>query len=478
MKKLSKETIVRPFNYFPDIPDSIIEHAKQTIASTVHMLSEHISFLEKLQNELIRNLNYSSRVSVEAFQEIYKKLKNGFNAFFDGLSEGQIFSLFDEDNDKYLHEDEQLLMFTVLIAKLAHILEEVNFYGLYELDPLVRKLLNTAVTTTAELEKNLRKKFYLEQRQKMSHLKENQIDELNEKYEKRFEMFSKFEQEKRSGFYQESVQEQRHALEKFNSKKSHFNFNKHAHLRNYIVQEKLLNLAGNNEEARNTYKNYQKFLDKELNLLREKINKAFEKASDNYTRKQGFKHNLLENKLVREREMMQSEHRERYHLLLKKLSVQENKLEKVQEKTGMFTTHFFMKSCKINQMKSEQALKMDFIAKINTHLKSNFKQDMLHSNVFQKVFEKEKLSITLVQSPEDIISNFESFKTSRFNVRLSLRNFDEKPQPVNSSGIEGVYSNQPLAKHKEGINDEHLGNKNLNGLKLTLLYDDYLNEIQ
>jgi len=477
MKKLSKESIVRPFNYLPDISDKIIEQAKQAITATVMVLHENITFLEKLQNELIRNLNYSSRVSTEAFQEIYKKLANGFTAFFDGLTESQIFSIFDEDSDKYLHEDEQLLMFTVLIAKLAHILEEVNFYGLYELDPMVRKLLNTAVTTTAELEKSLRRKFYLEQRQKLNRMKENQIERLNENYEKRFEMFEKFEHEKRSNFYSESVEEQNQALQKFNSKKSHFNFNKHAHLRNYIVQEKLLNLAGNNEEARNTYKNYQKFLDKELTLLRNKINTAFQKASENYTRKQTFKHNLLENKLIREREMLQSEHRERYHLLLKRLSVQENKVEKIQEKTSMFTTHFFMKSCKINQMKSEQALKMDFISKINTHLKSNFKQDMLHSSVFQKVFEKEKLSLTLFKSAEDVIQNFEAFKASRFNVRLSLRNFDEKPQPVNGSSIEGVYASQHLAKHKESINEEHLGNKNLNGLKLTLLYDDYLNEI-
>ena len=128
-------------------------------------------------------------------------------------------------------------------------------------------------------------------------------------------------------------------------------------------------------------------------------------------------------------------------------------------------------------MKSEQALKMDFISKINTHLKSNFKQDMLHSNIFQKVFEKEKLSLTLFNSSIDVIQNFETFKSSRFNVRLSLRNFDEKPQPVNGSSIEGMYSNQPMAKHKESLNEDHLGSKNLNGLKLTLLYDDFLNEI-
>lgn len=49
----------------------------------------------------------------------------------------------------------------------------------------------------------------------------------------------------------------------------------------------------------------------------------------------------------------------------------------------MYTTHFFKKTCIANRVKSEQALKMDFVAKINTHLKSNFKEDVMHSNVFQ-----------------------------------------------------------------------------------------------
>jgi hypothetical protein len=477
MKNLNKKTIIQPFNYLPDVPDAAIDKVKKSIQDTVMILNQNSSFLEKLQNELIRNLNYSSRVSIEAFQEIHKKLVRGFNAYFDGLPQQDIFKIFDEDGDKYLHEDEQLLMFTVLIAKFAHILEEINFYGLYELDAMVRKLLESAVTTTAELEKNLRKKFYMEQSYKLQKMKENQIDSLNQNFEQRMELFNKFEEEKRSKFYGDSVKEQSQALERFNSKKSHFNFNKHSHLRNFIVQEKLLNLAGNNEEARNTYKNYQKFLDKEIDLLRGKVNKAFTKASDNYTRKQNFKHNLLENKLIREREMLKSEHRDGFHLLLKNLNVQENKLEKIQEKTSMFTTLFFVKNCKINQMKSEQALKMDFISKINTHLKSNFKQDVLHSNVFQKVFETEKLSLTMHSSLGEVIDNFETLKASRFNVRLSLRNFDEKPQPVNGTSLEGIYGKGTNSKNKENPKEEHIISKNTNVLRLTHLYDDHLNEI-
>ena len=83
--------------------------------------------------------------------------------FFDILAPCQILVLFAQDIDSYLYFEEQMAVFTVIIAMFYHLLEELNFDGLYDLIPPLKSLIESFIEITANFEKSLRVKVYKKQ---------------------------------------------------------------------------------------------------------------------------------------------------------------------------------------------------------------------------------------------------------------------------------------------------------------------------
>lgn len=475
-KNPGKPKIKMPFDYMPPIPEDILSFVKNKLVETVTKMNLNRFFSIKFQAELIRNLAYSSRLNYEAFSEIYVKLKAEFQIFLGNVSSGVLFKFFDEDSDGYLNEDEQLLVFTVLLSKFYHLLEEVSFYSVYDLDPQIRQLIKGTIECTIELEKTLRNKFYEDQNTKFKKFKNIKVQQMENHQKIKFQDFENMKISKNCEFRLFQEKEEVNAIDKFKKKKSHFNFNKYADLRHFLIQEKLLGLTGEHEEAKNTFRNYQKFLDKELSLVQNHIESAFNQASKNFQKTCAFKHSILENKMLTEKEKIQIMQREKKTLLDKNLNVLENKLKIKQEQSTAQSAFNFLKMCKINMLKSENAMKKDFAMKINYNMKSIFQQEIIHSAVFKLVFQKMKLSLLIGDSEPEVLENLREIKNSNFNIRLSLRNLNDNCGKINVSSFK--MKNDLLGNLEELCNQSGLPMLENNGLKLTLLYDDNLNEIK
>lgn len=80
-------------------------------------------------------------------------------------------------------------------------------------------------------------------------------------------------------------------------------------------------------------------------------------------------------------------------------------------------------------------------------------------------------------SQQEAIKTVEVLKHSPFNIRLSLKNFDDRPKIVNEKND----SNKEMGAFKrvfDAINQEETNSGNANGVVLTDMYDDNLNEIK
>lgn len=468
MKKVSQKTkMMMPFDYMPDLPEEELKRLRKVLFEKINKMHLKRNFSLKLQTELVRHLIYSSRLNFEEFSEIYLKLKTEFEDFFGQISSKDLFKFFDEDCDSYLNEDEQLLIFTVLISKFYHLLEEVNFYSLYDLDPQVRSLIRLTIESTINLEKNLRNRFYSDQKNKFSKFKDGKMGKMEITNAKKFEQYEEMRGTKNEEFNNFQMTEEANVINKFKKQKSLFSFNKFSDLRHFLIQEKLLGLNGHHEEAKNTGRNYQKYMDKELGLAQKNIESAYKQASKNFKQKCDFRYTVLENKFLSEKEKMMFEQREKKTLLEKNLNVMENKLRVQQNQSTAQSAFTFLKNCKINLLKSENALKKDFAMKINTNLKSIFQQEIIHSYVFKLVFLRGGKSLLIANSTREVLENLKELRNSSFNVRLSLRNLESRQNGMEVRGRR-VGGRVFLEECLPMIDN--------NGLKLTMLYDDNLNE--
>jgi hypothetical protein len=474
-KPTNKVKVVLPFDYMPNFPEDDLNAVRRVLHDRITAMHSRRSFIGTLQAELIRNLAYALRLSQEAFNELFSLFRSDFDAFFFSLSPEGLFRFFDEDGDGYLNEDEQLLIFTVLISFFYHLLEEASFYSMYDLDPMLRCMVDLTIEATITLEKSLRNKFYEDQMQRFGKIRGAKVASCEAANLVVLTAHEEMRNTRAGDFGRYQEKEEWATLKRLHQKKTLSNFNKYSEMRHFLIQEKLLGVAGKHEEAKNTLRNFNFFLDKELKRMQVGVEEAFKHANLNYQKRCQFKRSVLENKVLAEQEKIKQQQRDKKLLLEKNFNVAENKLKISQHKAVAQSAFGFLKNCKINLLKSENAMKKDFAMKINSNMKSIYQEEVIHSQVFRSVFLHRKLSLLDAKSEAEALEALRRVKDSQFNSRLSLRNLNEKPIPVNSkrNGSKGLtYSvgkswRNPSSPIMQG-----------NAFQLTMLYDDNLREIR
>lgn len=71
------------------------------------------------------DLTLKGIINYITFESIYEKFKNQLYKILDFVTCKDLFELLDDDNDGFLNEDEQILLFSVIKAKMLKISKEL-----------------------------------------------------------------------------------------------------------------------------------------------------------------------------------------------------------------------------------------------------------------------------------------------------------------------------------------------------------------
>ena len=443
-----------PFEYMPDIDPVHLSQIKSTLTKKVQKMFEKKNFLQCLQKELVRFSLYTTRLNVEEFQGVYNTFKDSFQVFFGNLSSAKLFAFLDQDSYSYLHFDEQMQIFTMSLAICYHMLEEANFYGLYDLIPLLRSMIDSFIDVTTELEKSLRAKFYQEANNKFRKGKDNRLSSMFKDGQNELATFGESEIHKWNHFGNFESKMRVQEVDLFNKKKTHLFLNKFCQTKNSMLQEKLLGLQGRSEEAKNTLRNYNKFWSADQKNTSTKVNSVYQNVHSYFSHKVELKKILLVDKIEKEKERIRLTHEHRKNLAEKNLNVVEIKIKTKQVKETSNSNYLFSRICYINLMKSEASMKRDFSNKIEYSLKSIFQAEKNNSFVFKMVFEFKKLSLFFVQTEKQWLENLDLIRNGYFNVRLAIHDPDKERSQRGSGGNENGF--------RERVNLCALYDQNLN----------------
>lgn len=143
---INLSTISTSTNYSNDNNNSIrIVKLRREAES---MLSIHIVF-DSIYKEILRiQLNTDGYLTLSLFKILFKKFKNTITDIFGNIEANDFFDIIDQDNDGFLNEDEILLLFSLIKAKLHTITDKllkIRDYKLYKELHSVVKILNDKI---------------------------------------------------------------------------------------------------------------------------------------------------------------------------------------------------------------------------------------------------------------------------------------------------------------------------------------------
>lgn len=420
-----KNSLCPVYDYLPSIGQENIQNISSQIVDRAKQIIKNTAFLTQIQKEFNQFSNYTNRINLDQFENVYHRNKGGFQAYFGLVASPKLFNFFDEDGDGYLYFEEQMQVFTVTMAVCFYLLEELNFYGLYDYIPGIRAVIDNSISTTSAMDQTLRSKLYQQRNDVFHQRKENKLGRISDNLNKELEHFKTREEQEWNEFEYYEIDLRNKEIKSFEKKRKQIlSLNKSSFKSNYLLQEKLLGAVGLTEEAKNTAKICQGFLETQQKVDSIKIKKVLRNIESNFANSVSNRHVLIEDRLVKERERIKMLSEQKYTITEKCLKVAENKIKKVQEKETLNSTYSFVKMCKFVLAKSENSLKRDFIERIDLAMRSIFENKRNHSFVFKLVFEMNVFSLFLAVSEKKQIENLKMIRDSDFNVRISLHNIE------------------------------------------------------
>ena len=391
---------------------------KQKLIKKFKNLSQNFYYLKKIQKHMIRQLSFSSKMNQKSFEEMFNRFKIGFLAIFGNCLQNEIFQIFDEDSDKYLNEDEQLLIFSTINSKLFFFSEEFIFFGFYDFLPKLEKLQKIVLNLIMDFQSELRQNLYKEQISKFEKITSKKISKEQNNFNLRFTQFQKFRLTKNEDLLMDQNFKKIQKMKTMNLKIKNFKFGKYSQMKEMIIQEKFLSIYGNVEESKNMKKLYKKFYleeERQMDLNKREMEK---KTKNKIKNKNMFLKNILNKKINSEMKKMILENNKNHSLLLRKLSARKNRIKKIQDQMCARANFNFMKQNNVNKLRSKSRLKKDFLFKIkNNHKNYSHQKKFYHSNVFKNYFEKknyqsEKTKFEIEKKNSQKENNFVKFNTN------------------------------------------------------------------
>lgn len=443
---------------------------RRYVMDRVHRLHSSYKFIFGLQLDLTKNIAFSTNVNFKLFQELFCKYESAMRIVFGQLTAEELYKVFDEDEDGYLNEDEQMLIFVIINVQLLFLYEECIFFGYYEgirkLDQIEADLGRVII----ELQTALRNNLYEEQVRIFKGNKDQIENRHVSRFERRMQDFRRFREAKGDELQHMQMDERFSTMLNANTKVSNFNFTKYSALQDIRIQEKFLSIFGNVEEATNLQKMYKKVFSNEQAKLSDKINQYTSKVTRNLENRFNFQNNMLEYKLNLQDSILNQEFNNSKDLLLRKLRAQENKIKKLQSHLNAAVNTNFYRQSNLNKIKAQSKLKRDVVDDVKCH--NNYKVNPVsyHSTVFQKYLTSSEQTKAVRETDAQRLI---ACRDSVLNYRFNLRRFDENSNPaMRHTGT--TFRDNDLKRINRLVNSTQLEQKKENKLCLAKFYDDNL----
>lgn len=121
------------------------QHRIHTIRKTGEMLVESDRVCQKIWNDMrSTDVTPKEAMSAETFAGVFQKSRANITDIMGVLSAKDLFELVDEDNDGFLNEDEQILLFSLIKARMQRASKDLlmiyDYQLFHELMSKIRRL--------------------------------------------------------------------------------------------------------------------------------------------------------------------------------------------------------------------------------------------------------------------------------------------------------------------------------------------------
>ena len=124
-------------------------------------------------------------------QIIYQNKKKLINTLLKITSVSEFISVFDDDQDGFLNEDEQIMVFTIIAKRIQIIAEELCYLKKYELYKDLMKEVRLIEAQINKYQNELRQNVHKKQLDNYINIGKEIQDEFNEKWDMKMMTFQK-----------------------------------------------------------------------------------------------------------------------------------------------------------------------------------------------------------------------------------------------------------------------------------------------
>ena len=442
---------------------------RKQVVDRVQRFHAHYKFIFGLQTDLTKNIAFSTNVNLKLFGELYAKYETAMRVVYGQLTADELYRVLDEDEDGYLNEDEQLLLYAIFNVQLLLLYEECIFFGYYEGIRKLDQVQDDLSRVVIELQTALRSNLYEEQVRIFKGNKEQIENRHISRFDRRMHDFRRFKEAKSDELQHMQMDKRFSTMLNANTKVSNFNFTKYSALQDIRIQEKFLGIFGNVEEAANLQRMYKKVFGVEQAKLSDKISQYTAKVTKNLENRFNFQNNMLEYKLNLQESILNQDFVNSKDLLLKKLRAQENKIKKLQSHLNAAVNTNFYRQNNLNKLKAQSKLKRDVVDEVRCHNAYKMSPHTYHSSVYQKHLSSSEQSKAVRESD---LQRLIACRDSVLNYRFNLRRFDDSGNATMRRT--GIVKDNDLKKINRLVNSTQLEQKKENKLCLAKFYDDNL----
>lgn len=454
--------------------DSRFNSDRKQLMERITRIFSSYKFIFGFQLDLTKNIAFSTNVNFKLFQELYLKYETAMRIVYGQLSADELYKVFDEDENGYLNEDEQLLIFVIINVQLLYLYEECIFFGYYEGIKKIDQIEEDLGRVIIDLQTALRSNLYEEQVRIFKGNKEQIENRHVSKFDRRLQDFRRFKEAKHDELQHLQMDRRFTTMLNANTKVSNYNFTKYSILQDIRIQEKFLGIFGNLEEASNLQKTYKRVFSNEQSKLSDRINQYTNKVTKNLENRFNFQNNMLDYKLNLQESILNQEFVNSKNLLLKKLRTQENKIKKLQNHLNAAVNTNFYRQNDLNKLKAQSKLKKDVVDDIKTqnnyNANANANANHYHSMAYQKYLTSAEQAKAVRETDAQRLV---AYRDSLFNYKFNLRRFEDNPNTGMMRTGTSLKEND-LKKINKLVNSTQVEQKKENKLCLAKFYDDNL----
>ena len=334
-------------------------------------------------------------------QIIYENKKKTINNLLKITSVKEFLLVFDDDQDGFLNEDEQILVFTIIAKRIQLIAEELCNYKKYELFKDLMKEVRMIESQINKYQNELRQNVHKKQLDNYIEIGKEMQNEFNENWDQKMYMFNN-RAEKNIEEYQKELKDQLNNYYQTEAAKiQSLNLKPNHQIRLLSNQEKLVANNERVEEAVNFRNELIKLVKKDNERLERTKQEMLRNLNKKILKSEKKEMNKITDRLSKERDNLYIARNKETDVLSKKINLHISDIVRIQNSLS------------------------------NMYLKIGSKDDELYREKQRQ--KKTNETLAAFKSIKKVQSSPYSNAISNQDIVLSLLNLSSKPLTLNSS---------------------------------------------